>query len=131
MVDTNILVSVAVLNSSKLGDLLDYVCLYHMLVLSTYIVEEFEDVVKRKFPDKAVSISKFLMKLPFELEYTPHTLPEHGYFTIRDKNDAPILYSAITADVDILITGDKDFLDIEIARPEIMTSPEFLDQYRK
>ena len=41
-------------------------------------------------------------------------LPEHYYFTIRDKGDEPILYFAITADVDVLITGDKDFADIDI-----------------
>ena len=129
MVDTNVLISIAVFNSSKLGALLDYICLHHTLVLPSYVLEEFEGVVKRKFPDKTTSVSKFLLKLPFETEYTPHELPEHNLFTISDKDDEPILYSAITADVDILISGDSDFSEVEIERPEILTPAEFLERY--
>lgn len=40
-----------------------------------------------------------------------------------------VLHTAIIADVDILITGDKDFEDIKIERPEIMTPKEFLEKY--
>ncbi len=40
-----------------------------------------------------------------------------------------VLHTAIITDVDILITGDKDFKDIEIERPEILTPKEFLDKY--
>ena len=129
MIDTNILISIAVFNSGKLGDLLNHICSNHILVLSSYALEEFESVVKRKFPDKMAGVIKFLMKLPFELEYTPYELPEHDYFTIRDKYDEPILYSAITADVDVLITGDRDFFDVESERPEILSPAEFLAKY--
>jgi predicted nucleic acid-binding protein len=34
------------------------------------------------------------------------------------------------ADVDIMITGDKDFKNIEIERPEIVTPKEFLEKYQ-
>jgi predicted nucleic acid-binding protein len=40
-----------------------------------------------------------------------------------------VLHSAIIADVDVLITGDKDFENIEIERPEIMTPKKFLEKY--
>lgn len=40
-----------------------------------------------------------------------------------------VLHTAIVADVDILVTGDKDFTDIEIDRPEILTLKEFLEKY--
>jgi predicted nucleic acid-binding protein len=60
---------------------------------------------------------------------TPEVLPDHGWFTIRDKYDEKVLYSAITADVDILITGDKDFFDIEIEKPEILTPHDFVEKY--
>lgn len=50
-------------------------------------------------------------------------------FKIRDDNDYMILHTAIIADVDILITGDKDFKGIEVERPEILTPKEFLDKY--
>jgi len=41
----------------------------------------------------------------------------------------PVLVSAIQEDVDILITGDKDFSDIEIEKPEILTPSEYLNLY--
>lgn len=50
---------------------------------------------------------------------------KQNLFQIRDESDYPILYTAILEDVDILITGDKDFLDIEIERPEILTPAQF------
>lgn len=48
---------------------------------------------------------------------------------IRDIYDFPILATAILEDVDILITGDKDFRDTEIEKPEILTPSEFLGRY--
>ncbi len=48
---------------------------------------------------------------------------------IRDAKDYPVLYTAIIENVDILITGDKDFADIDIEKPEIMTPAEFMEEY--
>jgi putative PIN family toxin of toxin-antitoxin system len=129
MVDTNILVSIAVFRSGKLGGMLDDICLHHTLCLSTYIIDEFLEVVRRKFPDKLPQCERFLEKLPFVLEYTPHELPAHDWFEIRDEDDEGVLYSAITADVDILISGDGDFSPVEIERPDILTPREFLERY--
>ena len=50
-------------------------------------------------------------------------------FVIRDADDEKVLYSAIISDVDILLTGDKDFSDVDIERPEILTPHEFLEKY--
>ena len=61
--------------------------------------------------------------------HTPETLPEHNWFTIRDADDEKVLYSAISADVDVLIAGDKDFSVIDIDKPEIMTPTQFVEMY--
>ena len=45
---------------------------------------------------------------------------------MRDAKDAPILATAIMESVDILLTGDKDFLVMEVDMPDIMTMAEFL-----
>lgn len=129
MIDTNVYISIVVFNSKRLGEMLNYICENHILVLSSYILDELKDVVKQKFPNKTAVIDEILFNLPFELEFTPHELPEHNYFVINDKDDEPILYSAITAGVDILITGDNDFNIVEIERPEIMKPAEFLKKY--
>jgi predicted nucleic acid-binding protein len=77
-------------------------------------------------------VESFLMSFSYSLIHTPtidKTPDILGDITIRDKNDQPILASAIAADVDILITGDKDFKALSIERPEIMTIAEFMDTY--
>ena len=93
------------------------------------MIDELHEVIERKFPNKQKDIEKFLMKLPFELVYTPKMIEEHDLFKIRDVDDEKVLYSAIIADVDILLTGDKDFSDIEIEKPEILTPSAFLEKY--
>ena len=52
-------------------------------------------------------------------------------FDIRDINDYPVLYTAIIENIDIFITGDKDFLEVDIELPEIMTPGEFLEIFIK
>ncbi len=100
----------------------------HQLVLSSYVVEELKHVVERKFPDKISSINKLLMRINFEYVYTPEEI-ESDLFDIRDINDYPVLYTAIIEDVDLLITGDKDFSDIAIDKPEILSPSIFMDRY--
>jgi predicted nucleic acid-binding protein len=45
---------------------------------------------------------------------------------IRDKNDRPILRAAIFHKVDVIITGDKDFLEAGITNPKAMSAAEFI-----
>ena len=46
---------------------------------------------------------------------------------IRDIKDRPVLRAAISAGADILLTGDKDFLESGITTPRIMNASEFLE----
>ena len=50
-------------------------------------------------------------------------------FEIRDKDDYIILHTSIIEDVDVFITGDKDFEDIDIEKTEILTATEFIEKY--
>jgi len=127
MIDTNILLSALVFNSTRLSGLLEYVAENHTLILCSYVIEEFNAVVTRKSLKYEKVLDGFLSKLSFEMVYTPEW--KEYMPRIRDVKDRPILASAIVSDVDILITGDKDFSDIEIERPEILIPSEFLEQY--
>jgi len=129
MVDTNILISAAVFNSRYLEKMLSFICLKHQLVLSSYILDEFTRVVKEKFPTKQMNVALFFGKFSFEIENTPLHLPAHNLFEIRDMKDEPILYSAITADVDVLISNDNDLLVVDISRPQIVSAHSFMDTY--
>ena len=59
MLDTNILISIAIFNSDILKKMLISICDKHTLMLSTQIIKELKKVVKRKFPNKI----KFLIFL--------------------------------------------------------------------
>ena len=54
---------------------------------------------------------------------TPYTTETQ----IRDVNDRPILRAAIETKADVLLTGDKDFLESGVKKPAIMTPAEFLN----
>lgn len=48
---------------------------------------------------------------------------------IRDPADCSMPYNAIIEDVDIFRTGDKDFGEIELEKPQILTPGEFMSEY--
>jgi len=128
VLDTNILISAFVFRSKKIYAAIDYIVAHHELVLPSYVVDELRDVVARKFPHLVGELDTFLMTLSFTLVYTPSQLPT-GLFEIRDISDAPILYTAIIEGADVLLTGDKDFDDVEVEMLEIMTVAEFEKEY--
>lgn len=103
----------------------------HQLVLCTYVINELKDVIARKAPGLQHALDAFLMRLPYELCYTPEYVPHNLPFKIKDPDDIAVLYSAIIVEADVLITGDKDFAGIEIDKPEILTPSEFMAKYHQ
>lgn len=130
MLDTNVLISMLLFPNEKFKQILDYITKNHKLVLSSFVIDELFAVVERKFPSKRQSVDAFLTDLPYELVYTPYHMPGN-LFEIRDINDYPVLYSAVIENIDIFITGDKDFSDVNVEIPEIMTPADFADRFIK
>ena len=128
MLDTNVLLSALLFPNTKMNSIMNYIFTHHQLVLSSYVVDELKQVIKRNFPSKEKAINKLLMLMSFEYVYTPNEL-ENDLFYIRDIKDYPVLYTAIIEDIDILITGDKDFSDINIHKPEIMSPSQFMENF--
>lgn len=128
MLDTNVLISMILFRGRGFLQMLEYITKSHTLVLSSFVIDELIEVTKRKFPSKQSIIDYFLTNLSYELVYTPAHIPSN-LFQIRDSNDYPVLYSAVTNAIDILITGDKDFQNIMIESLEIMTPTEFMQKY--
>ncbi|MBC7075621.1 MAG: putative toxin-antitoxin system toxin component, PIN family [Syntrophomonadaceae bacterium] len=129
MIDTNVLFSIYLFPTPAMQKLIDIITDYHIIVLPSYVIDELKLVIKHKFPAKYQFLDAFLSELPFEYTYTIERIDISKYPHIRDKKDLPVLVSAITEDVDVLITGDKDFSDIEIEKPEILTPTQFLKKY--
>ena len=124
MIDTNILLSALVFGSPKMSMLIEKVAEEHTMILCSYIIDEFRDVVTRKSPEYSNIVDTLFSKLSFEMVYTPkwqEHMPD-----IRDEKDKPILAAAISADVDMIISGDADFTAVKIERPEILSPSDFL-----
>ena len=128
MVDTNILLSALLFPDGKTAKAFEKILNSHSLVISSYCINELKRVVAKKFPKQIKAVDVFLEKLSFELAYTPDK-PKENLFYIRDPKDYPVLYTAIIENVDILLTGDADFKDINIDHPDIITPAEFLNLY--
>jgi len=128
MLDTNVLISLLLFPNQRMNAMMEHIFKEHELVLSSFVVDELKDVVRRKFPAKVKVVDKLLLKMSYNLVYTPEEIDE-TLFNINDPNDYAVLYTAIIEDVDVLITGDKDFAKIEIEKPEILTPAEFRSKY--
>ncbi len=122
------LVSLLLFPNPRMTAMMEHIFTDHTLVLSSFVVTELKDVVRRKFPKQEKAVEKLLANMSYDFVYTPEEMDE-TLFSIRDTKDYPVLYSAILEDVDLLITGDKDFTGIAIEKPEILTPSDFISKY--
>ncbi|HPJ26252.1 MAG TPA: putative toxin-antitoxin system toxin component, PIN family [Synergistaceae bacterium] len=128
MLDTNVLLSAILFPGQGIERCLRLLVEKHHILLSSLVVAEMEEVVHRKFPGKEGVLQNFLEGFSFEMVFSSKH-PEPGLFEIRDPADYPILYAALLEDVDVFITGDKDFMDVALERPEILSPRGFLEKY--
>ena len=90
-------------------------------------MDEMKRIFNKKFPNRLASLDKFLSVALLTLELVPiPTEKDSSEIQIRDRNDRPILRAAIEAKADVLLTGDKDFLESGVKNPMIMTPADFL-----
>ncbi len=129
MLDTNILVSAIFFPSKQTRTLVAEITRHHHLILCDYVLEELRLVVNRKFQAKKPALEKFFSSLRFELIDTHEDYDYGDIPSVRDHKDTPILAAAIKNDADVFITGDKDFLVLNIDRPQIMNMAEFLYRF--
>lgn len=129
MLDTNIFISMIFFASAQTRELAKKLTDSHQIVVCDYVIEELRLVTDRKFPAKRRFLDRFFTELPFELVYTPKVLDLSGFPEMRDIKDSPILATAIMEGIDVFVTGDKDFLVLDVETPEIVTISEFLRQY--
>lgn len=92
------------------------------LVLTEYILDEFRDVISRKFPAQALTAEDFLAALEYDL------LPvATSGVAMRDVKDQPIIDAVLAAQVDIIVTGDRDFHALTLSKPQILTPRQYPD----
>ena len=128
LIDTNVLISAALYpNSTPYHAYVKAATYPNCGLICEQNVDEMKRIFNKKFPDRIAALDRFLSVALLTLELVPVPVDETlSEAKIRDAKDRPILRAAINADADILLTGDKDFLESGLEKPKAMTPAEFL-----
>lgn len=125
MPDASAMLSDLVLGSPTIVACEEEIARHHEMLVSTRVIGELREVVARKWPDRAPALEELVQAAGWEVVVTPEE-PAGGLSDIRDPDDRPVLYSAVVADADVLVTGGKDFAGVGVERPETLTPAEYL-----
>lgn len=128
LIDTNVLISAALSGTGVPFQAYVKAASYpnHGLICEQN-VDEMKRIFNKKFPQRLAALNQFLSIALLTLELVPTPTDEDASETrLRDINDRPILRAAIAAKADVLVTGDRDFLESGLEKPIIMTPAEFL-----
>lgn len=128
--DTNVLVS-AFTARGLCADLLEVILADHQLMTGEFVLNELNRVLTNKLnipENKASSVLSFLRK--HHVEPLPDKPSE---VKVRDEDDRWVLESAIRAKADILVTGDKDLLEIskDVSKLKIISPRGFWELLQK
>ncbi len=112
MLDSNVIIS-GIAYPRYCFEILKYALEHKFkLVLSEIIAREVNKNIHKKFPAYVNDLKEFLLNCPFELVSRPQKADiAKNRDLIRDGGDIPIALSAIQAEVDFFVTGDRDFLE--------------------
>jgi putative PIN family toxin of toxin-antitoxin system len=107
--DTNVFVS-AMATRGLCADVLREVLTSHQLVVSDSLLNELKQVLHQKLGVPAMLIDEVIEILQQDAHFAiSKDLPG---IVIKDKDDLMILSSALNGKADLLVTGDKELLDL-------------------
>jgi putative PIN family toxin of toxin-antitoxin system len=121
VLDTSVLIAAHISRAGVCSQLFEEIVVGHDLVLSEFILAEFERKlsVKFKFPASDVtSAADFLRRTAI---FVPQLIPVD---VCRDVDDLPILGTAVAVGADLIVTVDQDLLtlgsyrDVPIIKPD-------------
>lgn len=127
VLDTNILIS-ALLFGGKPRQILKLVLNKQIkAVTSLILLAELSDVLMKKFDFSLEKTSLFEQKIKkyFQVVYPTQTIN-----ILKDTADNRVLEAAKTGDCQIIVTGDKELLELkEYKEIKILTADEFLSSF--
>ena len=131
MIDANVLLSAVVFRSTNMLRVLEHASSAdNELLISSWVVCEVREVTRRKWPDRLTSVDTLLRAMRYELIATPPIAKmDTNLFEIRDPMDYPVLYSAVIGNADVFVTGDRDFEDVTLEKPQILSPAAYIRQY--
>ena len=117
LIDTNVLISAFVYDGRPLR-LID--ALFRRgdaIFVSEYIDAEFREKIAEKWKQHEREILKAYERIQIPVLKST----EKVYRVLRDVDDDPILSDAMYHNVDIILSGDKDFLEAGLKHPKVMS----------
>ena len=126
--DTNVLVS-AMATRGLCADVLREIFTSHQLVVSVPLCNELKRVLREKLRIPRELIDDVIEILQQDAHFaTPSPLSD---VKIRDKDDLLILSSALNGNADLLVTGDKELLNLgKIEDMDIVSPRGFWEKMR-
>jgi putative PIN family toxin of toxin-antitoxin system len=126
--DTNVLASAAA-TRGLCADVVREVFGSHELFISKQVLAELRGVLRLKFRVSQDLIDDFIWLLEEDsVPAEPAHLPK---IELKDRDDLAIVGAAITAGVEVLVTGDKELLDLgRIANLEILSPRQFWERLK-
>ena len=118
--DTNVLVA-AFATRGLCADVLRTVLAEHELVIGEFILNELRHILESKFKlpaDRMAAVEGTLAPVP-----VAPTPSQPAAFPIRDASDRRVLATAVEGKAAVLVTGDRDLLDVRDDAPLPILDP--------
>jgi putative PIN family toxin of toxin-antitoxin system len=120
--DSNVLIS-AFTTEGVSSTLFDGLNLDHHIIVSPLVLSEFERILIQKFGVNPTDVQSYVRDIAANSEVIDP--PYAREYAVRDPDDVDILAAALKGNADVLVTGDKDLLDmpnppIPILRPRTL-----------
>jgi uncharacterized protein len=112
--DSSVLIAAHISRAGVCAELLEDVLLHHDLVISDFILEELgrKLIEKFSFPKRDTDlVTAFLRRV--SLVVKPADLPSD---LCRDPADIPVLGTAVAGECELLVSVDRDLLDLQTIR---------------
>jgi putative PIN family toxin of toxin-antitoxin system len=123
MIDTNVFMSALMFPDSVPSRAVKLVLRQHELVLCDYLIDEIKEKIQEKRPDLIPALDDLLRTISFQKVVGFGD----GSVEMNDPKDIPILDAAIAGDVDIIVSGDKHFRNLDRVRPKVNSPAEFVE----
>ena len=108
--DTNVLASALAFPNGLCSRLLEECFDNHKVEISEYVLEELADVLVRKLYRSRHEVDGWIAELREHARILPAVEPIP--VVLRDPDDLPILSAAVRFESDLLVSDDKDLLDL-------------------
>lgn len=122
--DCNVLVSALIKGDSSPGRAFDLAAEACVLITSAACLAEMERILHKQKFTRYFSIEEADIFLEVFREASQVVVPTETIQACRDPHDDKYLEAAVSADADIIVTGDPDLLELHPFRGILILSPK-------